>query len=241
MSSAISDWVCFGPFRLSSTARVLERDGVRIALGSRALDILVALVEHAGEIVPQRELIARAWRRLVVDSGNLRVQIASLRRVLEDGKRGVRYITNVPGQGYCFVAPIVTNPVAPAGAPTLQAVSVTVSATRSPPGNFSNGVCCVDLGSLRDPAQVMSAVASAVGISPAQRDLLPALRDFLRGTELLLVLGNCERVLGAAEALAGALSNKNKRRLPIESRIDQRAPRVDSSAEHDLRWVEENS
>lgn len=110
MNSVSSDWVSFGPFRLSSTARVLERDGVRVAIGSRALDILIALVEHAGEIVTQRALIARAWRSLVVDSANLRVQIASLRRTLDDGKQGARYIANVPGQGYCFVAPISAHP-----------------------------------------------------------------------------------------------------------------------------------
>jgi hypothetical protein len=39
------DPICFGPFRLSAAERVLKKDGVRVRLGSRALDILIALVE----------------------------------------------------------------------------------------------------------------------------------------------------------------------------------------------------
>ena len=110
MNSSIGDCVAFGPFRLFAAARILERDGVNLDLGSRALDILIALVERAGEIVKHRELIARVWRGLVVDTGNLRVQVTHLRKCLEDGRQGARYIANVPGQGYSFVAPIGAQP-----------------------------------------------------------------------------------------------------------------------------------
>jgi DNA-binding winged helix-turn-helix (wHTH) protein len=98
--------VAFGPFRLFPSARVLYKRDIPVELGSRALDILIALVDRAGEVVNQRELIARAWRGLVVESGNLRVQMTYLRRCLGDGEEGARYIANVPGQGYSFVAPV---------------------------------------------------------------------------------------------------------------------------------------
>jgi DNA-binding winged helix-turn-helix (wHTH) protein len=98
--------VSFGQFCLYPTARVLHRGGAPVELGSRALDLLIALVERAGEVVDHRELIARAWRGLVVESGNLRVQMSYLRRCLGDGEQGARYIANVPGQGYSFVAPV---------------------------------------------------------------------------------------------------------------------------------------
>jgi len=98
--------VSFGPFRLFPRARVLQKGNTPVALGSRALDILITLVERAGEVVNHRELISRAWRGLVVESGNLRVQMTYLRRSLEDGEPGARYIANVPGQGYSFVAPV---------------------------------------------------------------------------------------------------------------------------------------
>jgi DNA-binding winged helix-turn-helix (wHTH) protein len=96
----------FGRLRLSPATREIEKDGVPIALGDRALDILIVLVEHAGEIVSHRELISRVWRGLVVSPGNLRVHMSALRKALGDGHGGARYIANVVGQGYTFVAPV---------------------------------------------------------------------------------------------------------------------------------------
>jgi predicted ATPase/DNA-binding winged helix-turn-helix (wHTH) protein len=85
---------------------LLERDGDALKIGSRALEILIMLVEHAPEVVSKRDLIARAWGNLVVDDGSLRVNVAALRRTLGDGESGARYVTNVPGRGYCFAAPV---------------------------------------------------------------------------------------------------------------------------------------
>jgi predicted ATPase/DNA-binding winged helix-turn-helix (wHTH) protein len=96
----------FGPFRLLATERLLERNGVAVPLSSRALDILIALVERAGEVVGKDDLIARAWPTLTVDESSLRVQIAALRKALGEGGPGARYVTNVPGRGYCFVASV---------------------------------------------------------------------------------------------------------------------------------------
>jgi DNA-binding winged helix-turn-helix (wHTH) protein len=101
--SAHREVTTFGPFRLSPVARTLEKNGEPVKLGSRALDILIVLVERAGEIVGHKELMARVWRGLVVDPGNLRVHIASLRKALGGGGT---YIHNIPSQGYCFVAPV---------------------------------------------------------------------------------------------------------------------------------------
>lgn len=99
----LNDVASFGPFRLFPAARAIEKDGVRLALGDRALDILMVLVERAGEVVSQRELVTRVWRGLVVEPGTVRVHIAGLRKALGES---TRYIANVPGQGYCFVAQI---------------------------------------------------------------------------------------------------------------------------------------
>ena len=61
-------------------------------VGSRALDILTALVERPGELVGKAELMARAWRGTVVEEGNLKFQVGALRRALGDGRGGRRYI-----------------------------------------------------------------------------------------------------------------------------------------------------
>src|ERR1700738_1540693 len=100
------DVICFGPFRLSTTERVLEKNGVPVRLGRRALDILIALVERPSEVVSKRELIARVWPDLAVDEGSLRFHISALRKVLGEERSGGRYVTNVSGRGYCFAAPI---------------------------------------------------------------------------------------------------------------------------------------
>jgi DNA-binding winged helix-turn-helix (wHTH) protein len=94
----------FGPFRIVPRTRLLERDGSRTRVGSRAFDLLCVLVSCPGEVVSKSELMARVWPDLTVEESCLRFQIAQLRRTLGDGQEGKRYITNVAGRGYCFVA-----------------------------------------------------------------------------------------------------------------------------------------
>jgi len=92
---------------LLPTQQTLLEGDVPVRLGSRAFDILVALVERAGELVGRDDLIARAWPNVFVDDSTLRVHIAALRKVLGHGQGGSRYIVNVTGRGYRFTAPVV--------------------------------------------------------------------------------------------------------------------------------------
>jgi DNA-binding winged helix-turn-helix (wHTH) protein/ketosteroid isomerase-like protein len=99
--------VRFGPFRLYIEQRVLLRGDKPVRLGSRAREILVLLVERAGDIVKKRELMGSVWPGTVVVEGTLRVHISALRRALGEGHLGIRYVENVTGHGYRFVAPLV--------------------------------------------------------------------------------------------------------------------------------------
>ncbi|MBV9050708.1 MAG: winged helix-turn-helix domain-containing protein, partial [Solirubrobacterales bacterium] len=99
-------------------------------IGSRALDILIMLVERAGTVVSKAELIARVWPRVTVDESALRAHIKGLRQVLGDGRDGARYVTNVAGRGYCFVAPIVRDEVGPRPAEDGEAVPSRLPAVR---------------------------------------------------------------------------------------------------------------
>jgi predicted ATPase/DNA-binding winged helix-turn-helix (wHTH) protein len=101
--------VSFGPFRLFAAERLLKKGDEPVPLGGRALDILIALVERAGEVITRRELISRVWSDVTVEEANLRVHVAALRKVLGDGLYGARYVVNVPGRGYCFVAPVTRS------------------------------------------------------------------------------------------------------------------------------------
>jgi predicted ATPase/DNA-binding winged helix-turn-helix (wHTH) protein len=113
----------FGSFRLIPAQRMLLEDGNPLHLGSRALDILVALVENAGETIHKDHLIARTWPDTVVDEGALRVHIAALRKALGDGRAGKRYIASNPGRGYTFVAPVSREQRQPATAPMGETVA----------------------------------------------------------------------------------------------------------------------
>jgi predicted ATPase/DNA-binding winged helix-turn-helix (wHTH) protein len=98
--------VLFDPFELNVTERSLEKADNVIPLGGRAFDILLALVDRAGEVISKDELIAKAWPDVTVEEGSLRVHLSVLRKALADGGFGRRYIENVKGRGYCFVAPV---------------------------------------------------------------------------------------------------------------------------------------
>ncbi len=108
----------FGSFSLIPAQRMLLEDGKPLRLGSRALDILVTLLESAGDTIHKDQLIARTWPDTVVDEGALRVHVAALRKALGDGRAGKRYIANVPGRGYSFVAPVVRERAHPITSPS---------------------------------------------------------------------------------------------------------------------------
>jgi len=105
----INDVASFGPFRLFAAERLLQKADEPLQLGGRALDILITLVERAGEVVTRKELLSRVWPDVIVEEANLRVHVAGLRKALGDGHDGARYVANVPGRGYCFVAPVTRS------------------------------------------------------------------------------------------------------------------------------------
>ena len=77
-----------------------------VHLGSRALEILIVLLERPGELVSKQELMGRVWPNISVEPANLTVHMSALRRALRDGRDGNRFIINVPGRGYSFVASV---------------------------------------------------------------------------------------------------------------------------------------
>ena len=116
----------FGPYRFLASQRSLQRDGEPCEIGSRATDILTLLLEHAGEVVSKDTIVSHAWPSSFVEESSIRVQIASLRKALDDGDRE-KYVRNIPGRGYCFIAPVERE--APLEAVTHTSLPAT-SATR---------------------------------------------------------------------------------------------------------------
>jgi DNA-binding winged helix-turn-helix (wHTH) protein len=93
----------FGRFRVLLRQRRLVADGLPIELGTRALDLLLVLLEANGSLVSKDELVSRVWPDVVVSEANLKVQISALRRALGDGRD---FIRTEFGRGYRFTAPV---------------------------------------------------------------------------------------------------------------------------------------
>ena len=97
----------FGPHLLIPERQLLMRNEVPIRIGCRAFDLLTALVERPGELVTRGELISRVWPCTIVDDTNLKVNMSSLRRALDDNAGcNARYIATVNGRGYRFIASV---------------------------------------------------------------------------------------------------------------------------------------
>ncbi len=110
------DTFAFGSFRLWPARRLLTQEGAQVAIGGRALDILLTLAEHAPQVVSKRMLFDRVWPGMMVDESNLRFQMRGLRKALG----GERYISTVSGRGYCLVAPFTRSFEAPRRAVTWK-------------------------------------------------------------------------------------------------------------------------
>jgi predicted ATPase/DNA-binding winged helix-turn-helix (wHTH) protein len=236
----------FGSFELLPAQRTLLHRGKPLRLGSRALDILIMLVEHAGRTVPKTELMAGVWPDTTVDEASLRVHIAALRKALGDGQH--RVITNVCGYGYTFVAsavrvqaqPHVARPrhevqgnaipvsltpiigrddviaslakqlglrrlltiVGPGG---IGKTTVATAIAETARASFADGVWFVALASLSNSDWVPGAVGGVLGTPIPDSNAMAGLIAWLCYKQALIVLDNCEHVVGAAAALAEAI------------------------------------
>ena len=98
--------ILFGRFRLVLRSRELLADGVPVPVGSRATDVLMALIKACGELVTKDELLSQVWPRTTVGENNLQFQISSLRKALGADRD---FIKTVSGRGYRFTAEVTTE------------------------------------------------------------------------------------------------------------------------------------
>jgi len=94
----------FGEYRLIPAERLLLRGGSPMQVPSKAFDILVVLVENAGELVDNKTMLELVWPDSFVEESNIQVQISLLRKTL-NANGGL--IETVPKVGYRFTG-IVT-------------------------------------------------------------------------------------------------------------------------------------
>lgn len=236
-------------FEVRPAQRRVLLHGAPVALGARAFDLLVVLIERRERVVRKDELLALVWPGLFVEENNLTVQIAALRKAL-----GHDMIATVSGQGYRFAALLVDHAglesdfarLQPAKRHNLPAerssfigreplieatrqilathrlatltgtggvgktrTALQVAARELP--RFVDGVFFVDLARVSGAPFVAQAVAVACGLaaidrpadgmSPTHSSLVRALAPRI----CLLVMDNCEHVLGASAELIDLL------------------------------------
>jgi DNA-binding winged helix-turn-helix (wHTH) protein/tetratricopeptide (TPR) repeat protein len=104
----------FGPFTLNPQKRMVFRDNAPVALTPKCFDVLLVLVEHAGEVLVKEQVMEAVWQDTAVEEGNLNRHISTLRKTLGESPNDHRYVVTVPGRGYQFVAEVraVFDPVA---------------------------------------------------------------------------------------------------------------------------------
>ncbi len=253
----------FGRYCALPRSRRLLADGQPCAMGSRAFDLLMALIEARGAILSKKDIMSRVWRGFFVDDANLRVQMAAVRRVLGSDRDVVK---TIPGRGYMLAAEVATATMSAGGAisvalpetnssegtakETPQAGDVTTNLRRpmdrligrateldelrgiitrsrlvtlvgsggigktrlaiefgwQAKNAFPDGVWLIDLAPVADPAMVVSAAATALGVP--LRDAgspIAVIASALERQNRLLIFDNCEHLVAAAGGLIGAL------------------------------------
>lgn len=249
----VGDRYAFEKFELWPASRVLTHNNVPVQLGARALDILIALVERAGQVVDKTELFALVWPNRFIEESNLRVHIAAVRKALSDGRSGTRFIASVPGRGYTFVAEVVRTPrqdgkadrqepsvtsldhagfpaaltrifgrddvvaeiaeqlprkrlVTITGTGGIGKTAVALAVALRVANTYRDGVQIIDLAPLAHPALLAAHLASLLRL-PAldEQGPLQKILAHLRPRAQLIVLDNCEHVIGAASEIAEAI------------------------------------
>lgn len=109
----LPDSIAFGEgFELDLRPRRLRRGSRRVKLERIPLEVLLLLLERPGELVTREDIVARVWgNNVFLDTDNsIRGAIRKIRHALNDDPEQPRFIQTVTGQGYRFIAPIISRP-----------------------------------------------------------------------------------------------------------------------------------
>src|ERR1700747_466781 len=99
----------FHSFRLDSANQCLWREDERAQITPKAFDVLRHLVENAGRLVTQNELLEALWPETYVNQEVLRKYILEIRKALGDRHKNPAFIETVTKRGYRFIAPVTDN------------------------------------------------------------------------------------------------------------------------------------
>jgi predicted ATPase/DNA-binding winged helix-turn-helix (wHTH) protein len=251
--------ISIGPLQVDLARRELFRDGELVRLGSRAFDMLAALIAANGKMVSKDEILRLVWPDTVVEVNNLQVQVSALRKALGESRDLIR---TVSGRGYRLVmsdssavqaktgdddevdstrdalprrrvannlpsnfGPLIgreqamddialalasTRHVTLVGSGGIGKTRLAIEVARRLIPLYSDGVYLVSLASTSCADSVLAMFAASIGVSEAPALLtLSRVSAELRERRVLVILDNCEHVLGAAAELAETLLSSN--------------------------------
>jgi TolB-like protein/DNA-binding winged helix-turn-helix (wHTH) protein/Tfp pilus assembly protein PilF len=105
MPSVISSLYEFGEFRLDTQNRVLKRGEQAVTLTPKTFELLLLLIQNAGDVVSKDDLMRSVWSDSYVEESNLTQTVFMLRKALGETPEQ-RYILTIPGRGYRFTLPV---------------------------------------------------------------------------------------------------------------------------------------
>src|SRR5262245_57455269 len=114
----------FHAFRLDTTNHCLWRGEERVSLTPKAFDLLRYLVEHAGRLVTQEEILQALWTDTYVNPEVVKKYILGIRKVLGDRREQPDFIRTFPKRGYQFIAPVSDHQQQPIVAPAAESTSL---------------------------------------------------------------------------------------------------------------------
>jgi DNA-binding winged helix-turn-helix (wHTH) protein/Tol biopolymer transport system component len=101
----------FGAFELDVTSSELRKAGIPIKLRLQAIQVLLVLAEHSGQIVTREEIRRRLWSddTFVDFERSINFCINQIRAALGDDALKPRYVETLPRRGYRFIAPVIVE------------------------------------------------------------------------------------------------------------------------------------
>ena len=134
--------VSFGEITFDAQRGALSKNGKPLNVSERAIALLTALIDADGQAVSKQDLMAKAWPGMIVEEGNLTVQIAALRKALGSDAVGNDWIVTVPRVGYRLLVPqvIPAQTVEPIVLPSLAVLPFSNLSADLEQDYFADGV-----------------------------------------------------------------------------------------------------
>jgi transcriptional activator of cad operon len=95
-----------GEWWADRTTNELGRGDETVRIEPKAMEVLMVLAQHAGEVISREKLLADVWAGVVVGDEALTQSIIKLRRAFGDDARAPAYIETISKRGYRLIAPV---------------------------------------------------------------------------------------------------------------------------------------